>query len=47
MLDQIQKDLERLDGGSSAYNCVVNDQVVLRSPATFFHSMDDSSHMAQ
>ncbi|KAF6235146.1 hypothetical protein HO173_006775 [Letharia columbiana] len=39
MLDQIQKDLERLDGGSSAYNCVVNDQVV--------HSADDSSQMAQ
>lgn len=47
MLAQFQKDLERLDGGSSAYICVVSDQVVLRSPATFVHPTDDSSQMAQ
>ncbi|KAL8968071.1 MAG: hypothetical protein Q9197_005073 [Variospora fuerteventurae] len=47
MLVQIQKDLERLDGGSSAYIYAVNDQVVLKSPVTFVPPTDDSSQMAQ
>lgn len=47
MLVQSQKDLERLDGGSSAYIYAVNDQVVLKSPVTFVPPTDDSSQMAQ
>ncbi|KAL8690569.1 MAG: hypothetical protein Q9224_004376, partial [Gallowayella concinna] len=47
MLVQIQKDLERLDGGSSAYIYAVNDQVVLKSPVTFVPPTDDSSQMTQ
>jgi len=47
MLVQIQKDLERLDGGSSAYIYAVNDQIVLKSPVTFVPPTDDSSQTAQ
>ncbi len=47
MLVQIQNDLERLDGGSSAYIYAVNDQVVLKSPVTFVPPADDSSQIAQ
>lgn len=42
MLVQIQADLERLDGGASAYIYAVNDQVVLKSPVTFVLPRDDS-----
>lgn len=47
MLVQIQKDLERLDGGSSAYIYAVNHQIVLKAPVTFVPPTDDSSQMAQ
>ena len=47
ILVQIQKDLERLDGGSSAYIYAVNDQVVLKSPVTFVPPTDDSSQITQ
>ena len=47
MLVQIQKDLERLDGGSSAYIYAVNHQVVLKAPVTFVPPTNDSSQMAQ
>lgn len=42
MLVQTQ-DLERLDGGASAYIYAVNDQVVLKAPVTFVPPVDDSS----
>lgn len=47
MLVQVQKGLERLDGGASAYIYAVNDQVVLKPPVTFVPPTDDSSQMAQ
>ena len=47
MLVQVQKDIERLDGGSSAYIYAVNHQVVLKAPVTFVLPTDDSSQMAQ
>ncbi|KAL9104701.1 MAG: hypothetical protein Q9163_000379 [Psora crenata] len=43
MLVQVQKDLERLDGGASAYVYAVNNQVVLKSPVTYVSPTDDSS----
>lgn len=43
MLVQIQEDLERLDGGASAYIYAVNDQVVLKSPVIYVLPRDDSS----
>lgn len=43
MLVQCQADLERLDGGASAYIYAVNDQVVLKSPVTFVLPKADSS----
>ena len=43
MLVQIQKDLERLEGGASAYVYAVNDQVVLKSPVTYVLPTNDSS----
>ena len=43
MLVQIQEDLERLDGGASAYVYAVNDQVVLKSPVTYVLPTYESS----
>lgn len=42
MLVQFQPDLERLDGGGSAYIYAVNDQVVLKSPVTYVLPRDES-----
>ena len=42
----LQEDLERLDGGSSAYIYAVNHDVVLKSPVTFVPPKSDSSPMA-
>lgn len=47
MLVQVQRDLDRLDGGSSAYIYAVNNDVVLKSPVTFVQPSDDSSATEQ
>ena len=47
MLVQVQEDLERLDGGASAYIYAVNDQVVLKSPVTYVLPTDNSSQYDQ
>lgn len=47
MLVQVQKDLDRLDGGASAYIYAVNHDVVLKAPVTFVQPSDDSSAIEQ
>ena len=46
MLCQIQEDIDRLDGGGSAFIYAVNDDIVLKSPVTFAIP-EDSSQSSQ
>lgn len=43
MLVQSQKDIERLDGGASAYIYAVDDEIALKSPVTYVPPTKNSS----
>ena len=43
MLVQLQKDIQRLDGGASAYIYAVTNKIILKAPVTYCHLAEGAS----